>query len=75
MKPTTRLLVTVMICSLVIALVVAGTSVGLSWANSMTVTKDTLKKELSIVLRAVHSFTVNQARQTLVFAQYNLWMS
>jgi len=66
MKPTTRLLLTVVAISFAVALVVAAIGIALSWVNAMNMTSGALSKELQFVMRAVKAFTVSQSRQTLV---------
>jgi hypothetical protein len=66
MKPTTRLLITVVIISFISALVVAAVAIAVSWVNSMTMSTNALNKELSFVMHAVKAFTVSHSRQTLV---------
>ena len=70
MKPTTRLLLTVVAISFAVALVVAAIGIALSWVNAMNMTSGALSKELQFVMRAVKAFTVSQSRQTLVYVCY-----
>eukprot|EP00906_Rhabdomonas_costata_P020559 RCo029945 len=63
MKPTTKLVLVVAVMSLVMCLAVAGTAIGVNFINSIHIQEETLKKELRLVLNAVESFTVTQARQ------------
>ena len=60
MKPTTRLILLVVVLSFIIGLAVAGTAVGLSWASATQVRSDALEKSLDLVVNAARSFTVTQ---------------
>eukprot|EP00906_Rhabdomonas_costata_P001085 RCo001634 len=62
MKPTTRLLIVIVVIALVIALSVAGLAIGLSWAADVQSQKDALRKELDLVMAAVQSFSVTQGQ-------------
>eukprot|EP00906_Rhabdomonas_costata_P017614 RCo025427 len=69
MKPTTKLVISVVVMSLVMALAVAGTAIGLSWSSTMTLKEKQLQHELTLVHHALNSFTVVQARETVLANQ------
>eukprot|EP00906_Rhabdomonas_costata_P001083 RCo001628 len=62
MKPTTRLLLVIIVIALIIALSVVGLAIGLSWVADMQSKNDALQKELDLVMSAVQSFSVTQAQ-------------
>ena len=66
MKPTTKLVISVVVMSLIMAMAVAGTAIGLNWSSTMAMKEEQLLRELDIVHRALESFTVTQSRQNAV---------
>eukprot|EP00906_Rhabdomonas_costata_P038896 RCo055076 len=54
-KPTSKLILTVVLLSLMMALTVAGTAVGLDWASSQSNSQASLTRELQLVAQAVGS--------------------
>eukprot|EP00906_Rhabdomonas_costata_P001084 RCo001633 len=68
MKPTTRLLLVIIVIALIIALSVVGLAIGLSWVADMQSKNDALQKELDLVMSAVQSFSVTQAQAQEVAA-------
>eukprot|EP00906_Rhabdomonas_costata_P000709 RCo000927 len=70
MKPTTKLILTVVIMTGVIALAVAGTAIGLAWTDAVAAREGTLEQEMAMVYNAIESFTVTQARSQALTSQY-----
>eukprot|EP00906_Rhabdomonas_costata_P012209 RCo017438 len=62
LKPTTRLLLVIVLIALVVALSVVGLAIGLSWVADMQSQNEALQKELDLVMSAVQSFSVTQAQ-------------
>eukprot|EP00906_Rhabdomonas_costata_P021337 RCo030988 len=69
MKPTTKLVISVVVMSLVMALAVAGTAIGLNWSNTMAMKEEELLEELANMHHALDSFAVTQARQKVLSNQ------
>ena len=62
-KPSNRLLLIVVLLSLVMALTVAGTAIGLIWINATDAKKSALTENLNMIKNAVEFFSVTQAFQ------------
>ena len=73
-KSTTRLIVTVVLISCIVALVVCGVAIGLSLYFAFQQAKNTLSWEASMVLNAVTSFSVQQAQNQAVREVFELWV-
>eukprot|EP00906_Rhabdomonas_costata_P002176 RCo003448 len=68
-KPSNRLLLIVVLLSLVMALTVAGTAIGLIWVNATEAKKSALTENLNMIKNAVEFFSVTQAFQRQADAQ------
>ena len=66
MKPTTKLLLIVVVLSFLMALVVGGVAVALDWTSAMAAQNRALDEELELILNAADAFTVKLSRKRQV---------
>ena len=67
MKPTTRLILIVVILSFVMTLAIVGIAIGLGWQLTLQMIKDALDREQVKVLDAVVAFAVNLLQSKVVW--------
>ena len=69
MKPTTRLVLIVVILTFMTALIVGGVAVALEWTSAVNATYKTLQEELDLAINAADSFAYAQSynREVLLF--------
>jgi len=73
MKPTNLLEITVLIISLLIALAVAGTAIGLIWSAAFTAKEQEIYDTAEIIRSSLEFFSYNAAQQQWVLC-YSLYI-
>ena len=66
MKPTSRLIVTVVILSFVMTLVLAGIGIGVSWKLNVDEVTKVLQRERRLMLDAIETFAVTLLQSQVV---------
>ena len=66
MKPTTRLILTVVILSFVMTLVLAGIGIGVSWKLNVDEVTKVLQRERRLMLDAIETFAVTLLQRQVV---------